>query len=262
MKLGIIRNQNDENAFSFVKEKGLSFVELCLNYEEEAQQFIAQADTLKARSEAAGIPFASIGRWNASPLDEQGKIKPYLLEEAKKTMDAAAKLGSPIYVCGCNWVEVLSLYQNYTAAIRFFGEVLDYAKPLGLKVAVYNCDWSNWVNNAKAWEVILGELPELGIKFDASHSISAGRDYIGELAEWGSRIYHVHIKGYVKVNGQYVDAPPAGLDSIDWPTEMAILYKFGYDGGLSIEPHSSVWKGDLGERGIDFTIRYMKQFLV
>ena len=43
---------------------------------------------------------------------------------------------------------------------------------------------------------------------------------------------------------------------------MAILYKFGYDGGLSIEPHSGVWQGDLGERGIDFTIRYMKQFLV
>ena len=262
MKLGIIRNQNDENAFSFVKEKGLSFVELCLNYEPEAAQFIAQADTLKARSEAAGIPFASIGRWNAAPLDEQGKIKPYLLEEAKKTMDAAAKLGSPIYVCGCNWVEGLSLYQNYTAAIRFFGEVLDYAKPLGLKVAAYNCDWNNWVNNAKAWEVILGELPELGIKFDASHSISAGRDYLGELAAWGDRIYHVHIKGYVKINGEYVDAPPAGLDSIDWRTEMAILYKFGYNGGLSIEPHSSVWKGELGERGIDYTIGYMKQFLL
>ena len=47
-----------------------------------------------------------------------------------------------------------------------------------------------------------------------------------------------------------------------FPTEMAILYKFGYDGGLSIEPHSSVWKGDLGERGIDYTIRFMKQYLI
>ena len=262
MKLGIIRNQNDAGAFEYVRDHGLSFVELCLNFEDEAQQFINQVDVLKARSEAAGIPFASIGRWNASPLDEQGKVKPHLLEEAKRTMDGAKALGCPVYVCGANWVEGLSLYRNYTAAIDFFGQILDYARPLGLKVAVYNCDWSNWVNSAKQWEVILGELPELGIKFDASHSISRHQDYIGELAKWGNRVYHVHIKGYVQVNGEYVDAAPAGLDSIDWPTEMAILYKFGYNGGLSIEPHSSVWQGELGEKGINYTINFMKKFLL
>ena len=262
MKLGIIRNQNDENAFAFAKEKGLSFVELCLNFEPEAQQFIAQADVLKKRSEEAGIPFASIGRWNASPLDEQGKIRPHLLEEAKRTIDAAHALGCPVYVCGATWVEGLSLYQNYTAAIRFFGEVLDYARPLGMKVAIYNCHWSNWITGAKEWEVVLGELPELGIKFDASHSIAGGRDYITELRDWANRIYHVHIKGFVQIGGQYVDAPPAGLDAINWPTEMAILYSAHYNGGLSIEPHSEVWQGELGARGIDYTIRYMKQFLL
>ena len=262
MKLGIIRNQNDANAFEYARDHGLSFVELCLNYETEAEQFINQINVLKARSEAANIPFASIGRWNASPLDEQGKVKPQLLEEAFRTMDGVKALGCPVYVCGANWVDGLSLYQNYTAAINFFGQVLDYARPLGLKVAVYNCHWSNWVTGAKEWEVVLGELPELGIKFDASHSIAGGRDYLGELAKWGSRVYHVHIKGYVQINGEYVDASPAGMDSIDWPTEMAILYKYGYDGGLSIEPHSSVWKGELGEKGINYTINYMKKFLL
>lgn len=262
MQLGIIRNQNDENAFTFAKDKGLSFVELCLNFEPEAQNFIDQADVLKKRADAAGIPVASVGRWNASPLDEQGKIRPHLLEEAKRTMDGAHTLGCPLYVCGANWVEGLSLYQNYTAAIRFFGEILDYARPLGMKVAVYNCHWSNWIDSAKTWEVVMGELPELGIKFDASHSVAAGRDYLGEMADWASRFYHVHIKGYVQINGQYIDAPPAGMDAIDWPTVMAILYKNNYAAGLSIEPHSSTWQGDLGQRGIDYTIRYMRQFLL
>ncbi|MGI6337163.1 MAG: sugar phosphate isomerase/epimerase family protein [Eubacteriales bacterium] len=262
MKLGIIRNQKDAQAFTYAKEHGLSFVELCLNFEPDTQQFIAQVPTLKKRSEEAGIPLASIGRWNASPLDEQGKVKPHLLEEAKRTMDGAAALKCPVYVCGVNYVEGLSLYRNYSAAIDFFGQMLDYARPLGLKVAVYNCDWNNWIHGAREWEVVLGELPELGIKFDASHAIAGGRDYLGEMRDWAGRFYHVHVKGYVQINGKYVDASPAGLDGIDWHTVMAILYANGYDAGLSIEPHSSVWQGDLGERGIAYTIRYMKKLIV
>lgn len=36
----------------------------------------------------------------------------------------------------------------------------------------------------------------------------------------------------------------------------------GYDGGLSIEPHSPVWKGELGERGIAYTIRYFRDLML
>ncbi len=262
MKLGMIRRYDDENAFDYLREKGLDCMELCLNYENEAQGFIEKAPVLLERSKAAGIPFASIGRWNASPLDENGKIRPHLLDEAFKTMDAAASLGCPVYVCGCNWVDGLSIYKNYSATVNFFGEILDHARPLGLKVATYNCHWNNWVIDANAWKIVLGEYPELGIKFDASHSIEADRDYLGELAEWGNRIYHVHVKGYVRINGNTLDAPPAGLDSINWPTEMAILYKYGYDGALSIEPHSGVWQGDLGQRGVDYTIRFMRNLMI
>jgi hypothetical protein len=41
-----------------------------------------------------------------------------------------------------------------------------------------------------------------------------------------------------------------------------MLYKFHYAGNLSIEPHSATWQGDLGERGLDLTIRYMRSLIV
>ena len=84
-------------------------------------------------------------------------------------------------------------------------------------------------------------------------------DYLEEIRDWGHRFYHVHIKGTLKVGGKHVDDPPAGLDMINWNALMGMLYAVGYDGTLSIEPHSGVWQGELGEKGIDYTIRYIRE---
>jgi sugar phosphate isomerase/epimerase len=104
-------------------------------------------------------------------------------------------------------------------------------------------------------------LPELGIKYDPSHARYAGRDYLKESRDWGGRFHHVHIKGSIIIDGQRFDDPPAGLDQTDWGTFMAILYGQGYQGGLSIEPHSHVWHGELGDKGVQFTIDYMRRMM-
>ena len=113
-----------------------------------------------------------------------------------------------------------------------------------------------------AWTVIHGFLPELGIKFDPSHSRYAGGDYLREMRDWGERFYHVHIKGSVIINGERFDDPPAGLDQTDWQSFMAILYAKGYSGGLSIEPHSHNWEGELGEKGLDYTVNFMRKLVL
>ena len=41
-----------------------------------------------------------------------------------------------------------------------------------------------------------------------------------------------------------------------------IGYAKGYEGGLSIEPHSANWHGELGERGIDYTVRYFRELML
>lgn len=72
----------------------------------------------------------------------------------------------------------------------------------------------------------------------------------------------MHIKGTVKVEGEQVDDPPAGMDDTKWPAVFALLYKTGYNGSLSIEPHSSTWKGELADKGVDFTINYIRPFIL
>ena len=76
------------------------------------------------------------------------------------------------------------------------------------------------------------------------------------------RFIHVHLKGAVKIEGKVYDNPPAGMDQTDWTSFMGILYGLGYDGGLSIEPESAYWHGELSDRGVDYTIRYFRNMMI
>ena len=131
-----------------------------------------------------------------------------------------------------------------------------------IKIATYNCRWNNFVCNAEAYKIIHGYLKDLYIKYDTSHCINAGGDYLQETRDWGKRFIHVHLKGAVKIEGKVYDNPPAGMDQTDWTSFMGILYGLGYDGGLSIEPESAYWHGELSDRGVDYTIRYFRNMMI
>lgn len=262
IRLGMI-NGHGAAAFDDVKSRGLEFIECCCNSDEEAAAFTADADGILSNVARTGIPVASVGRWAAKP-NRGGKFDAQQMESQYALFDAAAGVGSPVFVCGCNYDNSVSLYKNYSFAIEYYGRLLERAAGTKMKVAAYNCSWENFICSPREWEVVLGELPKLGIKYDCSHSAGAGRDYLTELSDWGERVLHFHVKGTVLTRGKPVDNPPAGIDGLKWGEIFAVLYARGYSGGLSIEPHSATWQGgsELGRKGIDFTIGYIRQFIL
>lgn len=258
MQLGIIA-WISEDEFKKAKERNLEFVELDVN--ERDQEFLEHLEDTKAYSQKYEMPIAAIGRWGKDKISQEGILKEELQVE-KKLIDAAKELSCGIYMTGCNYVEGLSYYQNCTFAMEYLKELIAYGKERGVKIATYNCRWNNFIHSPKAWSIIHGELKDLYIKFDTSHSIYDGGDYLAETRDWAERFIHVHIKGALLIGGERFDDPPAGLDQTDWRSFLAILYAKGYDGGLSIEPHSPYWKGELGERGVEHTIHYMRQLML
>ncbi|WP_113675568.1 sugar phosphate isomerase/epimerase family protein [Vallitalea guaymasensis] len=262
MNLGIIADPTEES-FIMAKNKGLDFIELCININVDVDEFISNVDQIIQWINAYNVKIGSIGRWGSNRIDEKGNICQDELEKEYKLIEACKKLGCGVYVCGCNEQESLSYLENCQAAINFFEKLLAYGKELGIKIATYNCRWNNFVYSEKAWNIIHGQLDELGIKYDPSHSYYDDNDnYLSEIAKWGNRFYHFHVKGALKVDGKRYDDPPAGMDQLDWNSIMAILYKVGYDGNLSIEPHSATWKGELGDKGVDYTIKYMSNLVL
>lgn len=261
MKLGII-NGWQEGHFKAVKAKGLDAVEFCINHNYDSAEVLAQKEEIKANSEKYGVAVGSIGRWGMRRIDDNGAIIPEALQHDKNLIDLASFVGCPVFNCGCNYTEGKTYYENCLIAIDYFGKLIDYAKGKNVKIAVYNCDWANFVWCEKAWSVVLGALPELGIKYDPSHSVHRGTDCYKELHDWVGRVYHFHLKGTMMIAGESVDDPPVGLDDLNWRAVMSILYAGGYDGMLSIEPHSHLWRGVKGQWGIDFTINYMRPFIM
>lgn len=261
MTLGMISKEITESAFVSAKEMGLDFVEFCINGGDDGSTFFAAIPDMKKWIRKYGVEVGSVGRWKANVLKDDGTID--LAEQvlAIRLMEAAHELGCPNYICGCNYVDSLSYYENCTRAIEFFSCLLVH-RPEGMEVSTYNCrKGGNFVNNPLAWTVIHGHLTELGIKYDPSHARYAGGDYLQETRDWGHRFRHVHLKGSMLVNGERVDDPPAGLDDTNWPVFLSLLRAKGYDRGLSIEPHSPVWTGVLGEQGLKYTVSYMNKLL-
>lgn len=258
MRLGMITWIGEED-FKKAKARQLEFVELDVN--DRDSEFLDKLDQTVEYSAKYQMPVGAVGRWGTERITKEG-LSEKELETECRLIDAAAKLKSGVYITGCNYVEELSYYENCTLAIRYFERLIQHAEQYGIKIATYNCRWNNFVCDERAYQVIHGYLKNLWIKYDTSHCIYHGGDYLKEARDWADRFAHVHIKGALQIAGERYDDPPAGMDQTDWGSFMAILYARGYDGNLSIEPHSENWRGDLGERGIDYTIRFMRALMI
>ncbi|WP_182104375.1 sugar phosphate isomerase/epimerase family protein [Niallia taxi] len=260
MKLGII-GKPIEKSFQEAKNLGLEFIELCVNEGDNVEEFYENKKYLLRWIKDYQMDIGSIGRWKSLRINQSGKVIQAELERCFRLIDVASELGCKNFVAGCNYVEELSYFENCSAAIEFYSRLIEYAKPKGVKISSVNCRKVNFVNNPKAWEMIHGNLADLGIKYDPSHSYYDGGDYLKETLDWGHRFEHVHLKGSLMVNGIRVDDPPAGLDQTDWKSFISLLRVKGYTGGLSIEPHSSFYTGEDAFKGTLYTIKYMKKIL-
>ena len=261
MNLGIITEATAEG-IKWVREQGLGYAEFCYNVGNSPKELDERLDSIIAACEQYGVKVGSVGRWGPDKFDKDGKVIEEEFNNQLLMIDITSRLGCPVFNTGANFVEGLSLLENCDIAADYLAKLIEYGRDKGVKIATYNCDWNNYIRTPEVWTLIHGKLPELGIKYDVSHCINVHHgDYKQEIADWGKRFYHFHIKGTINIGGRHIDDPPAGLDMVDWHTVMGLLYQAGYDAMLSIEPHSGVWKGKLGDWGIKYTINYIGKMI-
>ena len=261
MKLGIISNWN-EAAFKYAAEKKFDFLEFCVNHDCIADEFAALTDNLIKWSKESGVSVGSIGRWGETRINADGTVNENGRKSDLTLIEAASKIGCPVYNCGVNYIESKSYDENIGIAVAYLTELVKFGKEKGVKIALYNCSWNSFVVEPKAWEKIMPRVDGLGIKYDLSHAFDRKSDYLAELRDWGKYVYHFHVKGILDIDGKVYDNPPAGLDLVPWGAVINMLYANKYTGGLSLEPYSRYWRGKRGDWGIDFTIKHLKQFLM
>lgn len=300
MKLGII-SAPEAQSLVHAKELGLDFVEFDLNpsafFGRPMDEITPKLEEIKTAVAETGVEVGAVGRWASHILDANGDVIEEEWSEVKKAIDFGAALGAKYYLCSVAYVKELSYYKNITAAIKVLNQIVAYAKDRDMECAIVNCMMGdNYIRTPEQWKLVLDEVPGLGIKYDPSHSFVHGGEkgaYMKEAMEWGQHFTYCHVKGVIQLGDSdeaehwkmyelmmqdpelaeklrptmmtpkhNYDNPPAGIDSINWRAFFAALYMHDYDGYLSIEPHSATWRGEKGEKGVKYTIKYIRDLML
>lgn len=299
MKLGIIKPA-EVSSFEYAKNLGLDFLEFDLNpadfWGTPLDELETRKDEILKASQETGVEVGAVGRWASKIFDDDGAIIESEWNDIKHVIDLGAYWNAKHFLCSVNYSKSITYYQNITNAIDILRKIVTYAQERGMKTAIVNCMMGgNYIRTPEQWKLVLDEVPGLGIKYDPSHSFVHGGEngaYIGEGLDWGDRFTYCHIKGVIQYGdsdepqnwammelikkhpelkdellssgfgSKRYDNPPAGIDSINWRAFFAVLYKYDYDGYLSIEPHSATWQGDKGEKGIKYTIKYIRDLMI
>ena len=181
----------------------------------------------------------------------------------KADVDFVVEAGATVYVPHAPQLK----YDNKDEIANFvniWNKIIPYAKDKGVTLCVQSCG-----QTPQSWDIIFSRIDGIGLKYDPSFSLQAGRSYASEIVKYGKLIKHVHVKDEV-VFEQTTDFGkglkphryvPAGMGNISWGTVIALLYEEGYTGDLAIETHSAYWNDNL-EKDLTLSKRHLEQFIV
>ena len=257
MQLGFLTDGRVDDV-AFAAREGFACLELALFG--DTPLFDDHAAFRRALADS-GVALAAVslfGQDYGAPNPSEAETRRVRL---RRTIDLARDLGAPIVVfgTGSGWVGERPGMQVDQAceAMRPF---ITHAQASGLRVAWYNCHWENVIDRPEAWERALPRFPGVGVKFDPSHPIQAGRDWKAELLAAGPHLMHAHAKDVLRVGGRFVSDPNPGLGDIRWEEFFGILYHVGYDGAVCIEPHSPLYTGERRHDFLKLSGRYLRRF--
>jgi len=246
MKFGF-RSEAKIEDLEIAKRLGIPVIELHWH-----QHTRAQEAELLARLQQYGVGVSALltGDENQS------------LDDLKRDLDSTKRFGGRAFVTHPHPFAPADLAEHaHFQAV--FGPAADYANEIGLTLAVHSCGL-----HPQDWDLMFQLVPALGLKYDPSFSLEAGRNYLAEVVKYGPRIVHVHIKDE-RYMGRETDFSrglmkyeytPAGTGDINWGAILALLYEAGYQGDLALETHSPFWWAHM-ELDLKISQRHIEQFL-
>ncbi|MGI8923798.1 MAG: sugar phosphate isomerase/epimerase family protein [Fimbriimonadales bacterium] len=259
IRLGFIA-EHDESDIKWAQGNGLPNVEY--NYHVDFDDSFPQATQMHLWLRQHLVHACALGCWGQDFISKDAAKRDEALRRLKHTIDYAAHLHCPIVMTGGGDREGDQLDAKLKDVVAIYKGIPEYAEERNVRVCFYNCPWANCVTGPAAWDVVLKQLPGIGIKFDPSHPYNAGDDPYAHLADYGEHVIHFHAKEVLKVGDRVVDEPMAGQGDFDWGKLIGILYKKRYKGVISIEPHSETWSGAMRRPGILIAKRELERFLV
>ena len=210
-----------------------------------------------------GVQCSALGLWgwNHTSLDpDERRVS---LGHLERAIQFAETLGASVLITGGGQIPGAPVERNVEEFVKVFPPYLAKAHDAGLKVALYAVHGNSFLDGIDAYKQVWEHIPDVGIKLDPANILHHGDDYLPILRDHGDRVYYMHIKEHLVMDGQLVSQPAAGMGDIQWGKVMAFLYEHNYQGYLSFEPHGPLWsKPPLRHKMLILTKKYLSQFLL
>ncbi|WP_009965403.1 sugar phosphate isomerase/epimerase family protein [Verrucomicrobium spinosum] len=231
----------------------------------------ARSHEIQTRCREAGVGISALGYY-PNMLDPDPGIASTAVTHFKKVIAAAAALGLNTVngFVGRDWTK--SIDENWPTFLSTWRPIVKYAEDHGVRIGIENCPMSftrdewpggkNLFTTPVIWRRAFNDIdsPNFGLNYDPSHFILQDMDPISPLAEFKSRLFHVHAKDVAidraalnqvgrfdfPLNWHQPRIP--GYGSINWPQFMGELMRIGYDGPVCIEVEDDTFGKSLSGR--------------
>jgi len=191
-------------------------------------------------------------------------------EERKKAkrlntelIKAAAFVDAPIAVIGMGYDNQESFETNLESFQKEHEYYNGLAKEIGVKLAYYLGHPPNIGNSIEAIGKVVKLIPDINLKVDPVGIIRHLKVEPYEVLKlFGERVVHFHCKDILRYENYEVE-PPVAMGEVQWNKLIAMLYEYGYDDYLVIEPHGDTWrKPENLANHIIISKRHLDQFVI
>jgi sugar phosphate isomerase/epimerase len=275
MKLGVfsaaLPSHSLEQFADWAAESGFEALEIACWPQEKANRRYAGVTTIdvvsldkekaqKIKSYVAkkGLVISSLGYY-PNPLSPDLEYRAGVIDHLKKVIVGAELLEVPTVGTFIGKDKDKTVPANLEEYARVWPEIVKFAKQHQVKIAIENCpmifsydEWPGGNNLAstpaiwkKMWEIIPDD--NFGLNLDPSHLILQMIDSERVVREFASKIFHVHAKDLeIDSEGLYQNGVLSqgmgwqvprlpGLGDMNWSRFISALYRYGYNGVISIE---------------------------
>jgi sugar phosphate isomerase/epimerase len=224
------------------------------------------ADTIKQMRDILdryGVACSSMGLWGWNHTAPDAQEREISLGHLDRAIEFAQTLGAYVFITGGGQIPGATMQENVAEFVKVFPPYVARIKGAGMLPAFYAVHGNSFFDSIQAYEAVWEQMPEIGIKLDPANIKNHGDDYLPWLRNHGDKVFEMHIKEHIYMDGKLVSQPAAGMGDIEWGKVMAFLYEYDYQGYLVFEPHGPLWgRGALREKMLLLTKRYLEPFLI
>jgi sugar phosphate isomerase/epimerase len=275
MKFGfvsaILPELSFDNVLNFARHEGFSTVEvMCWPVGKAERKYAGvthidvttltkpKAQEILGHCQDQGVSISALGYY-PNMLDPDAAVSRAAVSHFKKVIAAAPKLGVNLVTgfVGRDWTKTVD--ENWPRFLKTWQPIIKFAEDHGVKIGIENCPMSftrdewpagkNLMTTPAIWRRAFNDIDSssFGLNYDPSHFILQDMDPLSPLAEFKSKLFHVHAKD-VKINRaalnevgrfdfplQWHQPRIPGYGDINWAAFMGELMRIGYDGPLCIE---------------------------